>query len=171
MKKNFANRNSDGFSLIELLVVVAIILIVASIAIPNYMRSRIAANEASASQSLRAINTAETTYGNTYATGFAPLANLGGPAPCVPSPGTACIIDSLLSAGTKSGYVITTLTPGALGTPAAPNPRYSVNAVPLVPGQTGTRSFCTDDSNVIRTDPIGGLPPNPCSTSGLNPIQ
>lgn len=164
-------KNSEGFSLIELLIVVAVILIVAAIAIPNYMRARIAANEASASQSLRAINTAETTYWNTYDRGFAPLANLGGAAPCVPSPTTACIIDSLLAAGTKSGYGITTLTPGALGTVAAPNPGYSVNAIPVAPGLSGQRSFCTDESNVIRTDPAGGLPPNPCSTSGLGALQ
>src|SRR2546425_6562439 len=72
-----------GFSLIELLIVVAIILIIAAIAIPSYLRSRLLANEASTAESLRAINTAEVTYSTTYGTGFAPLANLGGANPCV----------------------------------------------------------------------------------------
>ena len=88
-----------GFSLIELLIVVAIILIIAAIAIPNLLRSRIAANEASAVESVRSIDTAEITYNSTYGTGFAPLANLGGPNPC-PNPPTAtsaCILDSFLS--------------------------------------------------------------------------
>jgi prepilin-type N-terminal cleavage/methylation domain-containing protein len=73
-------RESQGFSLIELLIVVAIILIIAAIAIPNFMRSRIAANQASAVGSLRMINTAETTYASTYNLGYSPaLWNLGPP--------------------------------------------------------------------------------------------
>ncbi len=68
-------KKQKGFSLIELLIVVAIILIIAAIAIPNLMRSRMAANEASAVGSLRTINTAEVTYFTNYGTGFAPLAN------------------------------------------------------------------------------------------------
>src|ERR1700674_3481337 len=99
-------RNQKGFSLIELLVVVAIILIVAAIAIPNLLQARVAANEASAVGSLRTINTAMITYNENYPTvGFAPtLAALGG-TNCPTSDQTgACLIDSLLAAGTKSGY-------------------------------------------------------------------
>ena len=92
------NRLRRGFSLIELLIVVAIILIIAAIAIPNLMRARMAANESSAVGSLRTINTGEITYNSTYSTvGYATaLSNLGGGlgAACVPSSSTACLIDS-----------------------------------------------------------------------------
>src|SRR6266850_755440 len=107
-------KKQKGFSLIELLIIVAI-------AIPNLMRSRMAANESSAVGSLRTINTAEVTYSTTYGTGFAPLANLGGADPCTAVAATACLLDSVLSGGTKSGYTITTAAPAALGTQAAPN--------------------------------------------------
>jgi type IV pilus assembly protein PilA len=164
-------KKQKGFSLIELLIVVAIILIIAAIAIPNLLRSRMAANEASAVGSVRTINTAEVTYSTTYGTGFAQLAALGGPAACVAVAATACLIDTVLSGGTKSGYTITTPLPAGPGTIAAPNVVYSVNAVPVVVGQSGQRSFCSDQSGVIRNDPTGAAPGSPCNTSGLNPIQ
>ena len=74
-------RNSKGFSLIELLIVVAIILIIAAIAIPDLLKSRVAANQASAVGSLRTINTSEVTYSSTYTSGYSPtLVSLDGPA-------------------------------------------------------------------------------------------
>ncbi len=145
-------KKQKGFSLIELLIVVAIILIIAAIAIPNLLRSRIAANEASAVGSIRTINTSEVTYSSTYGIGFTTLASLGGPNPC-PNPPTstsACLLDSVLSGGTKSGYNFTTPTPGALGTTAAPNVTYTVHGNPITAGQTGTRYFFSDESGVIR---------------------
>ncbi len=170
-KEKHGTQHEAGFSLIELLIVVAIILIIAAIAIPNYLRSRMAANEAAAAQHLRTINTAEIAYSSTYGIGFAPLANLGGPSPCTASSATACLLDGVLSLGVKSGYLYTTPNPGTLGTAVAPNTSWDANAVPRSLGQSGQRSFCSDQSGVIRFDPAGAAPANPCSTSGLQVLQ
>src|ERR1035438_8005581 len=106
-----------GFSLIELLIVVAIILIIASIAIPNLLRARIAANEASAVASIRTINTAMISYNSSYPTvGFATaLSNLGGSCTgsTVPTSASACLIDATLAGGTKSGYTFKAAASGS----------------------------------------------------------
>src|SRR5271170_6689594 len=100
-------RTARGFSLIELLIVVAVILIIAAIAIPNFLRSKMRANEASAVANLRNIDTAEVVYTTTYGVGYSPsLATLGGN-PTVPDATQAGLIDSVLSSGMKSGYAYT----------------------------------------------------------------
>jgi len=166
-------KKQKGFSLIELLIVVAIILIIAAIAIPNLLRSRMAANEASAVGSLRTLNTAEVTFSTTYGIGFGPLASLGSPAgACAASATQACLIDSVLTGGAKSGYNIAVSAPAANGTVAAPVVTYETNARPIAAGQSGQRSFCSDQSGVIRADPAGSAAPAACGAAAAYlPIQ
>lgn len=140
-----------GFSLIELLIVVAIILIIAAIAIPNLLRSRIAANEASAVQSMRTITTVQNTYNSTYGVGYSPsLAALGPPAAGAAATAAAAdLIDSVFAAGTKSGYTFTYTPAAAVGGIIY---NYTLNADPSVPGTTGQRYFFTDQSGVVRAN-------------------
>ena len=171
-------QKQKGFSLIELLIVVAIILIIAAIAIPNLLRARMAANESSAVASIRTINTAETTYNSTYpSVGFAPaLTNLGGTigVACVPSSTTACLIDAVLSNNGnppnsgKSGYLFTTGT----GTVASGlNVGYTVAAVPITINQTGIRAFCAEEDAVVRVDPAGVCSLTEAGVLTFNPLN
>jgi type IV pilus assembly protein PilA len=148
-------KRQKGFSLIELLIVVAIILIIAAIAIPNLIRSKMAANEASAVASLRTINTSQVVYSSTYnvPSVFSPtlpaLADGGGTCvpPAIPTAANACLIDSALAAATvapgKSGYTFT-YTVG-VGT-------YTLTAQPVTLNSTGVRFFFTDQTVVIRAN-------------------
>lgn len=142
----FVLKKQKGFSLIELLIVVAIILIIAAIAIPNLLRSRMAANEASAVGSVRSVNTAAVTYSTTYpAAGYpSTLAQLAPAASATSS--SADLIDSVLAAGTKSGYQFSMTAIGA-GTPLT---GYTVGGDPVAPNTSGTRGFYSDQSGVIR---------------------
>ena len=158
-------RNKQkGFSLIELLIVVAIILIIAAIAIPNLLRSKMAANEASAVGSLRTLNTACVTYSTLYGGFPASLAALGGEGTgTAPTSTAAELIDNVLQGGTKAGYNFT-FSPGTAD--AANNiDYYIINANPVNPGTTGLRYFFTDQTGVIRADPA-----NP-ATSLSTPIS
>lgn len=151
----------QGFSLIELLIVVAIILIIAAIAIPNLLRARIAANEASAASSVRKISTAEFAYSSAYPTvGYAPaLVNLGGPpAGCMPDSTTACILDSVLTGGVKSGYDFVAVGFASGGTA---NVMFVAGAAPQSFNQTGVRDFCSITDGVMRSEQgaLGNPPP------------
>jgi len=141
-----------GFSLIELLIVVAIILIIAAIAIPNLLRSKMASNEAATVSALRTINTSSVAYSTTYGQYPGTLGSLGPmPSGQNPSSTTADLIDQVLAAGTKSGYNITYVGAQNSGVYGS----YTITAAPVTQGVSGQRGFFTDQSGVIRADPAG----------------
>jgi prepilin-type N-terminal cleavage/methylation domain-containing protein len=143
-------KSHRGFSLIELLIVVAIILIIAAIAIPNLLRARMAANEASAVASLRTMNTACITYNSTYGIYPAALSNMADvPAGTSPTSTSADLLDPVLSSSApqKSGYNFVYAASGAS------NVSYTINGNPITANQTGIRFFFTDQSAVVRYNP------------------
>lgn len=145
-------RKQNGFSLIELLIVVSVLLIIAAIAVPNFLRSRLRANEASTVASLRVINTAAVTFSITYPDlGYpAQLTTLGGANPCSVSSTQACLIDDLLAQGGKAGYTFVWTGDGAV-----PSVTFMVTATPQVVGGSGQLMYCTDQTSVIHYDPTG----------------
>jgi type IV pilus assembly protein PilA len=142
-------NRQKGFSLIELLIVVAIILVIAAFAIPALLRSKMAANQSSAVGSLRSLNTSCTSYATSYGQYPAALGNLGP----VGSGGTpdstsADLVDMVLASGVKSGYTF-------IYTPGTANQSYSLTATPIAQGTTGQNMYFTDQSGVIRVDTSG----------------
>jgi prepilin-type N-terminal cleavage/methylation domain-containing protein len=169
------NRDGNGFSLIELLIVVAIILTIAAIAIPNLLRARMAANQAAAVQNLRTITSAASTYSSTYGGGLPwSLTALGGMPPATCS--GAVLLDEVLAAGQKSGYQFE-FTP--LGIPVSNTPpgcppsyyQYLITAVPITVGGTGQSSFCADEPAVIRINTTGAKAASVAACESLPPLQ
>src|SRR5579862_8022755 len=152
------------------LAIIPLILIIAAIAIPNLMRSRIAANEAYAAQSIAVINTAQATYQVAYGSiGYASdLQSLGGAQPCTASPAAACLIDNELARATRPpgrrGYVFAVAR-------SADGWQYVASAVPVQHNQTGIRSFCSTEDGTVRVDPNGDPIPNSDVCVLLSPVR
>ena len=169
-------KKQNGFSLIELLIVVAIILIIAAIAVPNLLRSRMAANESSAAGSERTLATSNVTYSTTYGVGYAGSMAALGPSTSATS-SAADLIDATLAGATvstapKSGYFFTYSAPNATPTTSSQNTTFSSLAIPAS-ASTGTSTFCVDQSNVVKKDPAGttaGTATSGCGTYSGPPL-
>lgn len=171
----------EGFSLIELLLVVAIILTIAAIAVPNLLRARMAANEASAVGSVHTINTAAVTYNSTYGNGFTPsLKALGTTGSAAASCKNAQLIDNVLTGGTKSGYMLAVAHGAVRLTKASSSCKggygysdgYVVTATPEKVGVTGQRAFCSDAAGVIRFSTTGkAKTKTPYCAATMTPLQ
>jgi prepilin-type N-terminal cleavage/methylation domain-containing protein len=164
-------KRHDGFTLLELLIVVALMVIILAITIPSMTQAKINANEVSAVGSVRAINQTEVTYQAAYGGYAESLANLGGADPCTKSAATACLLDQSLAGGVKAGYNFV-----AVGTNLANgmNTSYFVGAAPVVFERTGKRLFCSSDKNVIRADLNAGgstTPPDGQQCGGFKALE
>jgi prepilin-type N-terminal cleavage/methylation domain-containing protein len=146
------STRKDGFSIIELVIVVAIILVVAAIAIPNLFRSRLAANEGAAIGAVSQINRAEVAYAAAYPNcGFAETLSMLGKSSSSPSRTSAGLIDATLASGSKGGYTFKADGgPGECAGAEKPRETYTVSAQPQST-KIGTRYFFSDQSGVIRS--------------------
>lgn len=146
---------SRGFSLVEVLVVIVVILVIAALAIPNFLRSKMRANEAAGVAALRTIATAQVTYQTTYQQGYAPSLDALKPPPAgtQPSAVAANLVDAVLASGIRNGYnfVYTAIDTDGNGQPD----QFMVNANPVAVGQTAEKYLYVDHTNVIREN-LGG---------------
>lgn len=150
-------RRQKGFSLIELLIVVAIILIIAAIAIPNLLRSKMSANDSSAASTIRTINTSQVTYATNYPlAGYASTLPRLGPAatPSACGSASACLIDNALACPSATGcpksgynYFLVGATPSASGVVGD----YAASASPITVNSTGTNNYCSTADAVVRS--------------------
>ncbi|HEY2498968.1 MAG TPA: prepilin-type N-terminal cleavage/methylation domain-containing protein [Candidatus Angelobacter sp.] len=147
-------RKQKGFSLIELLIVVAIILIIAAIAIPNLLRSKMSANDSAAASTLRTINTSQVTYATNYPTvGYAPTFTALGPSAAACNQAAACLIDNVLAAtangpSPKSGYAYW-LAGAAVNAGVTGDYVVAGNAITI--NSTGTNNYCSTADAVVRS--------------------
>ncbi len=150
----------NGFTLMELLIVIAIILILMLMAIPTIGGIKKQANETSAINSVQVIEKAQMQYESTYpANGYAcSLAALGGdPKTGAPTPAAAQLIQSDLASGIKSGYIFAISNCTKVNLNGADRiTGYQITAVPETVGKTGNRGFCSDEFGTIKADPAGG---------------
>jgi type IV pilus assembly protein PilA len=149
----------SGFTLMELLIVMSIMIIIIAFAVPQMLKVKKTADETSAIQTIRTINSAEASYNGSYNGYACPLSALGGdPKSGAPTPTASQLIDPTLAAsGQKSGYTFT-VTCGSKVTISNADvyTSYEVNAVPQTVGKTGDNGFCSDENNIIKKDPTGG---------------
>jgi type IV pilus assembly protein PilA len=170
---------SAGFSLIELLVVVAIILIIAAIAIPQLLKARIAANEAAGAETVRTLTTASMAYSSTWGNGFPPtLATLGGLAGAAATCDQANLMDPTITSvpNQKSGFTFAFTAVGPpviapVGCSAPGANAYLITATPITEFVTGIRSFCSDEPGVIHYDTSGATPSSQAQCEALAPLQ
>lgn len=170
-------NRQHGFSIIELLIVVAIILIIAGLAIPSLLRSRMSANEAVTASALKTIGTANVLYLSLFRNGYAgSLAELGPPGGSCASVGSGCadLIDATLSgvnpatpSPLKSGYRFTYYIPSPTPSPTSPNRTWAIVATPVSSDVSGHSTFCFDHTNVLWKDSSGAT--TTATASGCSP--